>query len=52
MHSDDGTSFGGFVMAVLVIAGVCLGYWIRDQGVVLNIQRDRAPVVNPVVQGK
>ncbi|MCY7321149.1 MAG: hypothetical protein LH660_04950 [Phormidesmis sp. CAN_BIN36] len=51
-HDDDGTFSGGFFMALLLIGGICLGYWVRDSGVTLHIQNGRVPrseAVRPAV---
>ena len=37
-HEDDGSTFGGLIVAVLLVISFCAGYTVRDQGITFKIQ--------------
>lgn len=39
LREDDGNLWQGVSVAVLIIAAFIAGYWIRDIGIVINIQQ-------------
>ncbi len=45
-HDDDGTFSGGFFMALLLIGGICLGYWVRDSGITFKVDQVKPITVN------
>lgn len=39
MYRDDGSTWGGLLMAFAVIAALVSGYYLRDAGYVVNIDQ-------------
>ncbi|MBW4422212.1 MAG: hypothetical protein KME13_23855 [Myxacorys californica WJT36-NPBG1] len=37
-HKDDDSSIGGVMATILVVIAFTAGYWIRDRGIIFQIQ--------------